>query len=409
LIPVATTADTMSALRAADTGDSSSEYSSDEDLLLGTSAEASQANGWMNTTQEDQVKEVENMAKMERRYMRIWKVVVTITVFATAALVLTGTYIFLNDDQQSSFEASYYSFAHTIGDAAEVHTQKLFSTLRSASNSMSAAAIEAKSEFPFVTVPQFEVLGELIREQSGSEILIYSPKVEIDQVTSWQEYATANEGWIEASKQLAVSSSNGSLVMSDYAPGSPLPYIFDRILDEDGHSAAGPPINPPFYPVWQFSPPPFSPYLFKVNIGGEPEISSALEAAAVTGEGVLGTTSFDNLYLLGGLAYKEGDHEKFHAPFLVSSDTETAWKRPHTLFHQPIFREIYNSTSEVVGYMNAVVPWDRYFANLLPEGVKGITCVASNTCGQSFTYYLEGNKVSHSKMKNERCSTPLLR
>jgi hypothetical protein len=407
-----TTVRTMSKLQASTGSADASEEDSDESLSLGASTDDTGtdngANGGMNTTQEDQVKEVQDMAKTERRNMRIWKFVVALTILATAALVSAGTYIFLKDDEQSSFEASYYSFANTIGDAAEVHAQKLFSTLRSASNSMSAAAIVANSEFPFVTVPQFEVLGELIREQSGSEILIYSPKVEIDQVTRWQEYAAANEGWLEESKQLAVSSSDGSLVMSDYAPGRPIPFIFNGIIDEDGNPAPGPPRNPPFYPVWQFSPPPFSPYLLKANIGGVPVVSSALEAAAVAGEGVLGPTSFDNLYSLAGLAYKKGDHEKFHAPFLVSSDTETAWKRPHTQFHQPIFREIYNNTSEVAGYMNAVVPWDRYFANLLPEGVKGITCVASNSCGQSFTYYLDGNKVSDSKMRKERCSTPLL-
>jgi hypothetical protein len=388
-----------------------SEEDSDESLSLGTSTEntgGTDQNGGMHSTQKDQVREVQDMAKQERRNMRIWKLVVTLTVLATAALVSAGTYIFLKDDEQSSFEASYYSFANTIGDAAEVHTQKLFSTLKGASNSMTAAATVANSDFPFVTVPQFEVLAELIREQSGSEIIIYSPKVEIDEVTRWQEYATANESWYEESKQLAVSSSDGSLVMSDYAPGSPIPFIFNTVFDEDGNPAPGPPLNPPFYPVWQFSPPPFSPYLLKANIGGVPVIRSALEAAAVAGEGVLGTTSFDNLYRLGGLAYKEGDHEKFHAPFLTSSDTETAWKRPHTLFHEPIFRELYNKTSEVVGYVNALVPWDRYFANLLPEGVKGITCVASNTCGQSFTYYLDGNRVSDSKLRDERCLAPYL-
>jgi hypothetical protein len=379
--------------------------SSDSSLRTGLDEEDG-----MDTTQKAQVKEVEEMAKSERRNMRVWKSVVTLTVLVIAALVSAGTFMFLKSSAQSFFEQSFNSFANTIAEAAEVHTHNLFSTMRSASNSISAAALVANSTFPFVTVPAFEVLGDFIREQSGTELLIFTPKIEIDKVARWEEYAAANEGWYEESKEVAVSSSDGSLVQSDYAPGSPIPFIFNTIFDDDGNPAPGPPQNPPYYPVWQFSPPPFSPYLIKANIGGVPVLNAALKAAAVAGEGVLGTTSFADLYRLGGLAYKKGDHEAFHAPFLLSSDTEeSAWNRPHGFFHEPIFREIYNTTSEVVGYINAIVPWDRYFANLLPKGVKGITCVVRNTCGQAFSYKLDGKKVSCSKVRIERYFRPQLR
>jgi hypothetical protein len=392
--------------QASAASDDASECSSGEDLSLGSGAGAPQANE-MDTTQKDQVKEVQEMAKRETKNMRAWKFVVSITVLVSATVVSTGTYIFLEGDEHSSFKESYYSFANTIGDAAEVHTHNLFSTMLSCSNSISAAAIATNSEFPFVTVPTFEVLAESVRKQSESELLIFTPKVEFGEVTRWQEYATANEGWYEESKQLAVSSSKGNLVESDFAPGSPLPFIYNTIVDENGNRSPGPPSNPPFYPIWQMSPPPFSPFLIKANIGGVPEFSSGLKAIDVAREGVLGTTTFSDLYGLTGLASKEEDHETFHAQFLVSSDTESAYNRPHGYFFQPIFREIYNNTSEIVGTVTAMVPWDRYFANLLPEGVKGITCVASNTCGQSFTYYLDGNNVSCA-FKNECCLTPWL-
>jgi hypothetical protein len=124
-----------------------------------------------------------------------------------------------------------------------------------------------------------------------------------------------------------------------------------------------------------------------------------LEAADTAREGLLTGTTFSDVYGLSGLAAKEEDHEAFHAQFSVSSDAESAYARPHAFFLQPIFREIYNDTSEVVGYIDAAIPWDLYFADLLPEGVKGIACVASNTCGQSFTYFLDGNKVSCSHLK----------
>jgi len=39
----------------------------------------------------------------------------------------------------------------------------------------------------------------------------------------------------------------------------------------------------------------------------------------------------------------------------------------------------------------AVVPWDAYLTNLLPEGRSGVTAVLTNSCGQDFTYMLDGN------------------
>jgi hypothetical protein len=385
--------------------DSFSDYSSDDELQLGTSAALDQENE-MNTTQKEQVKEVQEMAKRETQHMRAWKCVVTLTVVLTASVVSAGSYIFLATDENSDFGDSYNSFANTIGDAAQVHKHNLFLTLRSFSNTISSAAVATNSTFPFVTVPMFEVLAEAALQQSESELLIFTPKVEVGEVTRWQEYATANEGWYEESKALHISSSKGRLAQSDFAPGSPLPFIYNTMVDENGNPTPGPPVNPPFYPIWQLSPPPFSPYLIKANIGGVPEFSSNLVAADIAGEGVMGPTFFSDLYGLTGLASKAEDHEAFHDKFIVSSNTESAYNRPHAFFSQPIFREIYNDTSEVVGYINALVPWDIYFSNLLPKGAKGIACVASNTCGQNFTYYLDGNNVSCSQLKIECCLSP---
>jgi hypothetical protein len=356
---------------------------------MGSSVQAHEANE-MDTTQKDQVKEVEDMAKIETKNLLAWKVVVSLTVVCTAIVVSAGTFIFLRDDEDSNFKESYYSFAATIGDAAEVHTHNLFSTMRSCSNSISGAAIAANSTFPFVTVPTFEILGELVRQQAGAEAIIFTPIVGVSELTQWQEYATANEGWYEESKRLVVASGEGTIVQSDFAPGSPLPIIYEAVRDENGNVLPGPPTNPPFYPIWQFSPPPFSPFLIKANLAAE--FSPGLKAASDAREGIIGSTTFS--YPDDYIKASKEDHIAFHAPF-STSEIEFANDRPHAFFFQPIFREIYDVTSDVVGTINALIPWDRYFANLLPEGVNGITCVASNTCGQSFTYFIDGNKVSY--------------
>ena len=41
----------------------------------------------------------------------------------------------------------------------------------------------------------------------------------------------------------------------------------------------------------------------------------------------------------------------------------------------------------VLGLVFGVVPWDRYLANLLPEGTSGVYCVLKNTCKWSFAFH----------------------
>jgi hypothetical protein len=92
------------------------------------------------------------------------------------------------------------------------------------------------------------------------------------------------------------------------------------------------------------------------------------------------------------------EHSDFHDGFVDSPSADPLLARydhPHSVLIQPVFRELgdVNDLSEIVGLIQAVVPWDRYLTNLLPEGVDGITCVLKNTCSQAFTYELNGNRV----------------
>ena len=104
-------------------------------------------------------------------------------------------------------------------------------------------------------------------------------------------------------------------------------------------------------------------------------------------------SSFLRFYVLFPLFSKA-----YHAQFVTNLDTSdatTAFERPHCGFMQPVYKDMFNTSSEIVATMQAGVPWDRYLVNLLPPNVTGIHVVLSNTCNQSFTYTLDGNKVSN--------------
>jgi Adenylate and Guanylate cyclase catalytic domain len=58
-----------------------------------------------------------------------------------------------------------------------------------------------------------------------------------------------------------------------------------------------------------------------------------------------------------------------------------------------ILHPVYDSIAEdnvFVAFLWAVLPWDRYFQQVLPEGIDGIICVLENTCGQIYSFQING-------------------
>jgi hypothetical protein len=390
-----------------ESGSVSSADNSFDDSVIGSASTQNEGDDEMNPTQKDQVKEVQDMAKKETNNMRFWKVVVCITILATATIVSSGTWIFLRREEDDSFKDSYASFANTIRNSVRVHKRDLYSTMRSCSDSITGAAIATNAEFPFVTVPTFEIFGRSVRQQSGAELIVFTPKVEADELTRWEEYAIAKEGWYEDSKELAAASTESTSVLSDYVAGNISAFIYDASVDVDasGDLSPTPSENPPYYPMWQLSPPPFTPFALKADFKTLFDFGDYLKTVDIVKEGVFGQ-AFDERTDLGESVLNQADHRAFHAQFVTSNGESSAFERPHAFFYQPVFRQAYNASSDIVGTVNALVPIDRYFANLLPEGVKGITGVLQNTCGRLYTYYLDGNKVSCSQLENERGRIP---
>jgi hypothetical protein len=84
-------------------------------------------------------------------------------------------------------------------------------------------------------------------------------------------------------------------------------------------------------------------------------------------------------------------HAQYHEQYVEELVGVSYYEHPHSIYGQPVYSEI--SGTEMVGVVFAVVAWDRYLANLLPTGVKGIHAVLQNTCEQSYTYVINGDMV----------------
>ena len=87
-------------------------------------------------------------------------------------------------------------------------------------------------------------------------------------------------------------------------------------------------------------------------------------------------------------------HVAYHEQFLVNELTiASALDTPHSFLVEPVFASVGDPSALAVGYVQALVPFDRFLWNVLPEGVHGVYVVLVNSCGEMETYVLNGNKV----------------
>lgn len=57
---------------------------------------------------------------------------------------------------------------------------------------------------------------------------------------------------------------------------------------------------------------------------------------------------------------------------------------------EPVIDDGVDYSQEIGALAVAVLPWDRYLSKLLPQGVNGIYVVLRNTCGDLFSYQING-------------------
>jgi hypothetical protein len=272
----------------------------------------------------------------------------------------------------------------------EFQVKELFSSMRNVAEHVSNEARTNGETFPFVTLPFFEVIGAQARQVSGIEALYWGPLLPgASDESLWAYYSDAHQNWLTESRKIELSRGNTNL--GEYGNSSIIPFIWES--NELGEVV--PPSGKGHHqPIWQISPPPFSPHVVNYNLRHAYNIDRVHEAASTLRHGVIDRVTDSSLY--SGLFQSIQTHEAYHDTLVQKEKGEnyTASMQPHTLFVEPIYADLFNQdTSPIVAHAFGLMTWDRYVADLLPEGVSGITVVIRNTCGQTFTYDLNENDV----------------
>lgn len=129
------------------------------------------------------------------------------------------------------------------------------------------------NSWPFFTLPMFEVQGHQLRIQSGIEVFGVAPRVSQAQRAAWLNYSQTHQGWMLESREI-VQASDETYQPTSYKNES-ISADFFRL---DGVS---PPVGPHF-PMWQLSPPPFSPRFVNYNLNGTAWLGEMLPTLEVS-------------------------------------------------------------------------------------------------------------------------------
>lgn len=213
-----------------------------------------------------------------------------------------------------------------------------------------------KTVWPYFTLPHYEIRIQDLLDTSGADFAAFSPVITDDTKALWEAYALDNQGWIQDGIKLTRD------LEEDQITSIPTAIYPEKVVEDHDKEVQ-------YLPVWQTFPAPKDPSIVNFDLLSDPVFHRIFEYVVENKKPLLSeVVNVTNLF---------GDA----APDLHG--------HPQSLFVQPVYHA-FGGDSVVVAILTTVVPWELYFTDLLHEGADGIVCVLRDTCGDVFTYRING-------------------
>ncbi|KAL7580183.1 hypothetical protein ACA910_012934 [Epithemia clementina (nom. ined.)] len=352
------------------------------------------------------------IAQKEDRAVNRSKVMVYLVLLFTASAASVLTYFYINAQDNATFESEFKGFAKELERITEASASSKFSVARSLSITITSYAVDKDLYFPFVTLPDFEIRTEEARALSEAEVIVFIPLVNEAQQEQWEQYAQDHQLWIrlgldrqglqivdpglvplkiyngEDDGNFTVESEHDNDDENDDDNDNKNKDISDRLTGSLG-------------PMWQMGRAPANAGLVNFNTLSD-FVFYDLAYNVMTSREAL-TSPIVNLEYLykftfssnrnTNVTFNIGDGRRILARSLGTLSRPERSKDAHSYILQPVM-ETLDRGADVIGFLMVVVPWDTYFQNVYPEAVKGVEVVVSDSCGQTYTYKIDGLKGS---------------
>ncbi|CAB9528667.1 respiration control sensor protein ArcB [Seminavis robusta] len=373
----------------------------------------------LDDSSEEGVALTKSLAKRETRVVTILRVAYATVLLSIATLVCVTVYLYTRNEEEQEFQERFEDAANLVIDSFHTLVEHNLAAVAAMSTSITSYAIQTNQEFPFVTVPDFELQGSDLRAQSGSHLLHWSPLVTEEKREDWEEYASYTRNHWPSSYEREVkwrqeqdqefgmaeetNTENSNTQDGQRQRNLQQPDEIPLTVLDDGtqyhpklwsNGAVTPRGDEPegrgyYLPLWQQSPvhTPSQGFM-NLNIAGAQVISrNLIETMRTQKKAVLNYASFP---IPAFFDYFEG--------ILRSSqyrhDVEDLLHDQHSILAYPVF-DSFDDDRELAGVLLSDIYWKILFSNLLPPKAEGIICVITNSANQTFAYRIDGGKATN--------------
>ncbi|CAJ1951428.1 unnamed protein product [Cylindrotheca closterium] len=309
------------------------------------------------------------VAKDEGRWVWRLRLLVAFVLMSAMIAVCVGVYLNGRRNEQESFERDFEGLVDKLVISFESVAKQRFGAIEIF---VSGVTVTANQTWPFVTPQEYTRRATAVHEMAALLYSIMLVRVTDDQRTEWEEYTAANQDWKREGMAFLMSMDPADIVA---APMSPT--IMDKDTTHDVRVIdAGP---GPYFVSWMTNP---------VNNGTatndnfyrDSEHRANMDYVIANKRPAFGP-SFD---YVDPATPKDDRYNIYRA----ASDLEYQGD-PTAVVQFPIYDTLGRGRS-VVAIFFTIVYWRTYFDGLLPNGADGIYVILENTCGQQYTYQVDG-------------------
>jgi hypothetical protein len=222
---------------------------------------------------------------------------------------------------------------------------------------MTSYVVSSNLSWPFVTLRHFDLRAVDAEQLSGAELIVFSPIVGKHHKEAWEEYAWDHQGWIQ--EDIYYRGWGDELrpgnISKHIHPWSETSSISD-IKDHAEHNRELTKYNEShFLPLWQLGPLTDDASIVNMDLETHPSFHRMVDDVLEIEHKLLSEVVDLNFLL---------KHTNHH----THEDNNDGHARSYIL--QPVFNDFLEG-SRVVGFLIAVVQWESFFIDVLPEGTNG--------------------------------------
>ncbi|CAB9504323.1 Receptor-type guanylate cyclase gcy [Seminavis robusta] len=326
------------------------------------------------TQHEHEHNDDEALAHEENRWVFWLRFLTTMVLLSVAIAVCLVVYFQGRASEQNDFEQDFSDLGDKLVTSFESLVDQRFGIIE---NFAMGETSYANGSWPFVTPPDFFLRAGSLVMLCQLMFIVLVPKVTFDQRPQWDQYVQQNMAW----KKEALAFQEGIPVEQVNAPDGIFPVMMNFHYGGPPKPQDGP---GPFHPMWNTFP------VNNVSIGNVDIYADTFQQPAIDAAYNSGKPSFGKTEDF----WQVSEEEKVQFYYFLHAFDHVQYRDdPIATMYYPIF-DGYGQDKEVVASFLCTVYWRTYFDGLLPPGSDGIIVILENTCGQQYTYQVDG-QYSH--------------